>query len=311
MKNDARGAIIGSIVGDALGVPVEFESKEVRDNDPVADMREYGTYKQPKGTWSDDTSMSLCIMENIVEGYNLNPDKLLENWGKWYLDAKWTPYNDVFDIGTSTANALYKYSKQNHKWYECGNEDVHSNGNGSLMRAMPASLYLANFNDQTLMSMASIVSSTTHAHPISRFCCVYHALMVKSMINGNRLIASMNDAHEKLLPAIYLMSKSDRVELRRILEMSILDEDRDNISGSGYVVHSLEAMIWCLHNNVDFKSTVLSAVNLGDDTDTTACIVGGMAGFIYGLDDIPTEWIDCLARLDDINELTDRYLEKI
>jgi len=304
---DKRASIIGSIVGDALGVPVEFTNRKDLDVNPVSDMREYGTYKQPKGTWSDDSSMILCAMENVVKGKALNPEFMIHTWSEWYTKGKWTPYGKVFDIGSTTANALYKWNK-GYDWFECGDENVNSNGNGSLMRNMPISLCVSNYSYDTIIMISSNISSLTHAHTISRFCCAYHSLFVKSLINYNDIYLAMSDAIDALSPAISLLSRHDKNELRRILDSSILESSRDEISGDGYVVHSLEAMIWCLHNFKDFKSTVLAAVNLGEDTDTTACIVGGVAGLIYGMDQIPEEWINCLARIDEINELTDKFL---
>ena len=76
-----------------------------------------------------------------------------------------------------------------------------------------------------------------------------------------------------------------------------------DINSDSYVVHTLEAALWCLLNYDSFVETVLAAVNLGDDTDTTAAVAGGLAGIWYGGEAIPEEWVDALARKEDILDL--------
>ncbi len=133
-----QDAIIGFIVGDALGVPVEFESRESLKINPVKDMREYGTYHQPKGTWSDDTSMTLCSMESLVNGLDYND--LMDKFSNWMKSGYMTARNEVFDIGIGTQDAIHRFLNGTDA-LSCGGKDEFDNGNGSLMRMLPVAFY--------------------------------------------------------------------------------------------------------------------------------------------------------------------------
>jgi ADP-ribosyl-[dinitrogen reductase] hydrolase len=299
IKFDKRveGALLGGVVGDALGVPVEFKNRIYLDKNPVTDMIGYGSHNQPPGTWSDDTSMGMCIVSALIDnGYDRK--KIVENWCRWAFEAEWTPHGVVFDIGNSTISSLSKYRK-GVKWEDCKNKDRHSNGNGSLMRTMPISLWVLNqVNVDKACQMAREVSALTHAHAVSKWCCEFHALMVRGIMNGLDIRESVKYCNQELAvfePAFGYLDQTDIDELRNIMTGNVLDFTRDQIKSSGWVVHCLEASLWCLANNSDFSSTVLSAVNLGDDTDTTGCVAGGLAGLYYGVDDIPQKWIDVVC----------------
>jgi len=107
----------------------------------------------------------------------------------------------------------------------------------------------------------------------------------------------------------YYDSESYRRELPHfsaILQDNIAGYQEAEIQSSGYVVHTLEASLWCLLNYTSYAETVLAAVNLGEDTDTTGAVVGGLAGIYYGTDQIPKTWINRLARQEDIADLAHR-----
>ena len=98
--------IIGLVVGDALGVPVEFRR---RDTYKVSDMIGYGTYEQPPGTWSDDSSLTLATLESIARLGRIEPADIMQNFAKWYFEAEFTPYGEVFDVGSTTREAILHY----------------------------------------------------------------------------------------------------------------------------------------------------------------------------------------------------------
>lgn len=310
LRDVIKGALYGGIVGDALGVPVEFTSRKERDENPVIDMIGYGTYNQPPGTWSDDSTMALITMESFIDNNEVDFNKILDGWCRWLDEGYWTPYGNVFDIGNSTREALKNY-KINKDWKKSGNKTESGNGNGSLMRMMPFSIWNIlenrNMEDDIVIKMSSDFSSTTHAHIISKICCSYHTILSRYIKRGFSLHEAMEKTTIDIEPFLMFVDEKEKEKLNRILSGEVITLDQSKISGSGYVIHCLEASLWCLANTSDFSSAVLAAVNLGNDTDTTACVTGGLAGWMYGIQDIPKKWIDSLARLNDIITLVDKF----
>lgn len=165
------GGIFGFIVGDAIGVPVEFCTREERKNDPVKEMRAYGTYHQPYGTWSDDTSLTLCLLEGLTEGYSL--EGLIEKFIKFYKKGYLTPYGEVFDIGNATRVAIEKM-ELGEKPEKCGGYSENDNGNGSLMRILPLAFYLKDISPVNKLKIIKDVSSITHSHKRSILACIIY-----------------------------------------------------------------------------------------------------------------------------------------
>lgn len=178
------GAMVGAAVGDALGVPVEFQNRSVRKMDPVSDMREFGTHNQPAGTWSDDTSMILATIAGLDAAAGWDPATVMENFCLWVAEARFTPHGEVFDIGNATRSAIRRF-QQGTPPLECGGTGEHSNGNGSLMRILPVALAWAD--DPDLMEKASQLSTLTHAHERSRFCCAFYCLVASDLMHGGSI----------------------------------------------------------------------------------------------------------------------------
>lgn len=298
------GGIMGFVVGDALGVPVEFKVRARMKKDPVTGMREYGVHNQPKGTWSDDSSMTLCLMDSLTGGYNL--DDIAKQFVKWVDEGFWTPYGDVFDIGNTTRAAVNRI-RDGVAPVDCGGKREYDNGNGSLMRILPLAYYLINKDESTRYKTIYDVSSITHGHSVSKIACIIYTELAINLIKGN----SVEDAYKKMCKDVkshyeYL----DKVLLEpfsRILDGRLPGLSEDDIKSTGYVIDTLEASIWCLMNSKTYSEAVLKAVNLGDDTDTTGAVTGGIAGIVYGFEAIPSDWVDCLARKDDIVCLCKRF----
>ena len=305
-----KGGIWGLIVGDALGVPVEFQDREELEKNPVIDMRAYGTHNQPKGTWSDDTSMTLCLVDNLIKGYNLN--EIANNFVKWYRQGFMTPYGVAFDIGNTTRKAIYNI-EAGVNVIEAGGAAQYDNGNGSLMRILPLAFYLRNEDNlDKKFKIIHDVSAITHRHNISKIACSIYVEFAINLINGS----SKEEAYEKMKDVILNYYKDDEYlddlkSFKRVLQGDIWNEKLNDIKSSGYVVHTLEASLWCFFNNDNYKDTVLQAVNLGDDTDTTAAVVGGLAGIYYGYKGIYNPWLNEMASFEIINELIDRFYKII
>lgn len=294
--------LIGLAVGDALGVPVEFMEREAIANDPVKVMRGYGTHHQPPGTWSDDSSLAFCLAEALIDGYDLN--RIAKSFEAWMVDGKWTPHGKVFDVGIATSDAIIKL-RRGVAPTEAGGRDEWSNGNGSLMRIAPLLLYIQKKELDSRFDITREVSSITHGHIRSVIACFYYlefALKVLAGIDPFSIYAQLKEEVKD-----YLVSRAVRadelVHFRRLLEGDIFQLPEQEINSSGYVVDTLEASVWSLLTTGSYADAVLRAVNLGEDTDTTGAVTGTLAGLLYGYDAIPREWVQALARSEEIETL--------
>ena len=310
MDNIWKSGIYGLVVGDAMGVPVEFTSREDRKLDPVTDMRGYGTYSQPEGTWSDDSSMALATLVSIRDKGEIDYNDIMDKFSDWCMYGAYTPFDEVFDIGIATSRAIMKYSTGANP-LQSGGETEWDNGNGSLMRILPVCLYIFEQQKDMKLSYDEAIdiihncSALTHAHLRSKTACGIYYFLVKAILDESgeiieRLQLGVNNAFK-------YYSKNIQNELDKYNRIASLTEFKytteNQIKSTGYVVHTLEAAIWCLVNTSSYEEVILKAVNLGDDTDTIAAITGGLAGLYYGYNNIPDKWISKLQKKDWIDSL--------
>lgn len=312
MSNIWKDGMLGLIVGDALGVPVEFMSRTELMKNPVTGMREYGTHHQPRGTWSDDSSMALAELDSIRTLGNIDYTDMMERFSRWCMYGEYTPFGEVFDIGIATSRALMNYAKGIAP-LESGGKTEWDNGNGSLMRILPVCLYLFERQKKVCTSenesiyMIHAVSALTHAHVRSQMACGIYYFLVKAILEEegsleNRLQKGMDRAYQ-----YYRQDLSNHRELENYKRLADLLEfketPKEGIKSSGYVVDTLEATVWCLLHSHSYKETVLMAVNLGEDTDTIGAVAGGLAGLYYKEEGIPQEWTQVLQRREWIEEV--------
>lgn len=295
--------LLGVCVGDALGVPVEFSSRAQMKDKPVTGMQGEGSHNQPAGTWSDDSSLTFCLAESLCHGFDLQD--MADKFCAWITDGYWTPHGVAFDVGRTTLNALTDLH-QGMSPEKSGETSEASNGNGSLMRILPVVYYVADRQD--MFTPAHQVSAITHAHPRSQMACGIYVALALALLNGK----SPRDAYREtceLALRHYRKNSTHNRELphfKRLLEADIAALPEQQIRSGGYVVDTLEAAVWCLLTSSSYQETALKAVNLGEDTDTTAAVAGGLAGLCYGWESIPQPWIDVLARKADIFSLASR-----
>ncbi|WP_294276519.1 ADP-ribosylglycohydrolase family protein [uncultured Chryseobacterium sp.] len=311
MKNTVKAGIFGVCIGDALGVPVEFRSREQLKRSPVTTMRSMGSHRQPAGTWSDDSSLTLCLADSLCKGYDLEDMAL--KFLQWYNAEIWTPYGRVFDIGIATSQAIQRIGKGIFPTL-CGGYSEFDNGNGSLMRILPLVFYIKDFPIEKRFDIVKDVSSITHGHIRSVLACfIYLEFALELLKKKDKWEAyrAMQKTVQQFLDNNPICSQNEMDKFHRILELKVGDYDtqpihtleENEISSSGYVLHSLEASLWCFLNSESYSEAVLKAVNLGEDTDTTGAITGGLAGLYYGFGSIPEEWVAQLVRKDDIEKL--------
>ena len=284
-------AMMGLIVADALGVPFEFKS---RDSFKVNDMVGHGTYDQPEGTWSDDSTMAIATIISYVEKGCLDYEDLMSRFNDWYLNGEYTPYGDCFDIGGATRMAIARYSSGTEP-LKCGGTGEYDNGNGSLMRILP--LAFIPHSEKDIYELSAI----THAHEISVRACSIYLSVVEKLIDGA-------DKREAFL---CIKDKCSGAFAR----LPVIDTlNRDSIKSSGYVIDTIEAAFWCFLTTDSYRDCVIKAVELGSDTDTVAAVAGGLAGVYYGVGGdkgIPSMWIGKLARKQWIEDLLESFENKV
>ncbi len=295
------GGLWGSLVGDALGVPVEFKDRATVQADPVREMRGFGSHRQPAGTWSDDSSLLLCSAESLIH-HEFNTEDMGKRFVRWHQEEIWTPHGKVFDVGVSTARALGRIAS-GMRAEVAGGDDQFSNGNGSLMRILPVALRFAHLPPKPALEKIHRASALTHRHPRSQMACGFFTLLVRELINGKII----PDAYQQTIIAFRAFYESEAWwsaewdYFQMLLAGDLARRPESDIDSSGYVIHTLAASLWCLLTTENYRDCVLKAVNLGGDTDTTGCVAGGLAGVVYGLTSIPADWIQQLARKGDVD----------
>jgi ADP-ribosylglycohydrolase len=307
--NHFKSVLWGVAVGDALGVPVEFNSRTHVQENPVKDMIGYGTYNLPPGTWSDDSSLTFCLAEALTHEFNLNV--IADNFRRWYNNNYWTPNGHVFDIGIATRQAILRLEAGIKPELAGGFEEM-DNGNGSLMRILPLIFYIKNKTVEERFDITKKVSSITHGHIRSVIACFYYLEFAKQIIEGKDKFTVYRNLQEEISSILttLVINKDEIANFYRLLETDIWNLSENEINSSGYVIHTLEASIWCLVSTDNYKNAVLKAVNLGNDTDTTAAVTGGLAALLYGFETIPKEWLKQIAQKEKIAELAARLERK-
>ncbi|MBR8833082.1 MAG: ADP-ribosylglycohydrolase family protein [Stigonema ocellatum SAG 48.90 = DSM 106950] len=305
-----KSGLMGVCVGDALGVPVEFTSRTERIKSPVTSMVGYGTWNQPPGTWSDDSSLTFCLAESLCSGFSLHA--IAHSFWRWYNQAYWTAHGEVFDVGNTTRTAIMRL-EEGVPPQEAGGTSEHSNGNGSLMRILPMAFCHETLNFPELISRTHQVSCITHAHLRSQIACGTYISIAVSLLEGTDSLLAAYLQGLRLISSIYSSSEyaSEMPHFARVFSGNIAQLPVEDIRSSGYVVDTLEASLWCLLNSSSYAQAVLKAVNLGGDTDTTAAVTGGLAGIHYGVENIPQEWIEQIARKQEIMDLATRLAKKL
>ena len=311
MENNWQKGIFDVVVGDALGEPVQFESRETVATHPVKGMRGNGTFNLPKGSWTDDSSLTLALLDAINKKDGIDLQYIMRNFVDWLDNGKFTPYGYSYDIGRGTILAIEAY-KRSHNSDTCGGREEWNNGNGSLMRIIPACIYCCEkqLTDDEAVKVIHSVASLTHGHIRANIACGLYYFMVKEVIYGEgtlneRLQKGLDNGfayYEMILPDDNELSYFDRLrDLDKLAQTSV-----DDIKSSGYVVDTIEASIWSLVTTDSYKNALLRAVNLGLDTDTIGAIAGGLAGLFYGINDdngVPSSWIEDVQKNGMIEEM--------
>lgn len=311
MEKIVYSGIYGLIIGDILGVPVEFLDREVLAKNPIKDIQKSEIYDLPKGIWSDDTSMTLALLNSLSRG--LDYTDIMENFRKWYDEGEFTPLGFAFGVGKTTREAIKRY-KKGEKALNSGGCQEDDNGNGSLMRILPILYFLRDnygryfYENQEAINIIENISSLTHRHIRSKIGTVFY------IIYGNFLIdyKSKEDAFLETIKIIKKIYNKETEELKiysRLLSENFKNTKIDLIKSSGYIVDTLEASVWIVLNSINYEQGVLKAVNLGGDTDTVGAVSGGLLGIYYGVDSINKNWIENILNRKYVDSIIENFLK--
>ena len=290
LKDKSRGCLVGLAVGDAIGTTLEFRPPGTFK--PLTDMVGGGHFCLKKGQWTDDTSMALCLGHSLVECTGFNALDQMQRYCNWLDNGYMSSIGICFDVGVSVSSALRRFQKTGDPF--AGAKGRWSSGNGSIMRLAPVPIF---YQRQPLQAVhyAGESSRTTHGSALCVDACRYLSLLLVSLINGS---------DKQAFSSIDYTPQTD--EISAIKSGAFLDKSYHELTGSGFVIESLESALWCFVNSDSFESCVLAAANLGNDADTTAAIAGQMAGAYYGHQQIRQDWLAALHQHEQIVALSDQ-----
>ena len=288
------GALLGLACGDAVGTANEFSHRG--SFAPLTDMVGGGPFNLKAGQWTDDTSMALCLAESLIAKKSFDPKDQMARYANWWQWGYLSSTGSCFDIGMTVQAALLRYLATGEPY--SGSIDEYSAGNGSLMRLVPVVLY-AYPDLKLVLDLAAKSSRTTHGAAEAIEACQFFACLLSAALSGI--------AKENLLASVAITFYQPKIQA--LAAGGFVSKNINDIHGTGYCIASLEAALWCFFTTHDFESAVLMAANLGDDADTTAAIVGQIAGAYYGITAIPQNWQNKLYMADEIVAIAEQLYE--
>ncbi|MBD2233384.1 ADP-ribosylglycohydrolase family protein [Phormidium tenue] len=287
-----RGCLLGLAVGDAVGTTVEFQRRG--SFAPVTDLVGGGPFNLKPGQWTDDTSMALCLATSLVEVGAFDAADQMNRYCNWRDDGYLSSTGNCFDIGNTVSQALSEYKVFGNPF--SGSTHPRSAGNGCLMRLAPIPMFYFPDRDRAIQFSGQSARTTHGAEECINASRLFGNMLFRSLSGASKTaILFDNDLETIASPAIQAIADG-KYQSKRV----------SDIRGTGYVVDSLEAALWCFLTTESYEQAILAAANLGDDADTTAAICGQVAGAYYGESGIPMSWLERLAMRDRITELADR-----
>ena len=283
------GCLLGLAVGDAVGTALEFKPRG--SFTPITDMVGGGPFRLKPGQWTDDTSMALCLASSLVEKGRFDAEDQMRRYVRWHEEGYWSSTGRCFDIGNATGAALARFKRTGDPF--AGSSDPHSAGNGSIMRLAPVPMFYAGDVEKAIHYSAES-SRTTHGAAECIDAC---------RLFGGMLVRALRSAEKEEVLTADAPTFSGAARIADIARGTYRSKDERAIKGSGYVVASLEAALWCFDHTDSFDAAVLRAANLGDDADTTAAVCGQVAGAFYGVSGIPKRWCERLGMRLEIEQL--------
>lgn len=308
-KNIWVDGMMGLITGDALGLPVQFQSRGELQKNPVNTMTGFGTFQKPAGTWSDDGSMAYATLASIVENKGIDYDDMMRRFVSWDRDGAYTQYGEAYDQGYTCMWAIDNYAETGD-YKTCGRTGERANGNGALMRIMPVCLFTYVQHKNGMISLEEAIehvhqaTAITHNHLRAQIASGIYFFMIQAVLDEEDILFHRLRKGMERAKDFYTEHLEDMVEWRHFERMEDLVEfaalTENQIQSTGYVVDSLEAAVWSLIGSDTLEEGLLKAVNLGDDTDTVGAIAGGLGALYYGYEGIPEEWRNTIYKREEV-----------
>lgn len=302
---NSRDGIIGLAIGDAMGVPLKFMEREKLLENPVTEMTDGGIFNKEKGVWSESTSLTLATIESIIHCFGISITDMGNKYVSWMQNSEYTATGERFDIGRTTMIALSRFQKEGQP-FDSGSVAEDSNGNDILGRMLPIAYYAyaSNLQQSEIYSLVKKVAGVTHAHELSILGAYIYVMFSIKLLEGK----SKFDSYKEIQKMGYSQFSRGSLEMyNRILKKGINTFDLDDIRTSGYIVDSLEAVLWVILNTDSFNQAIIGAINLGNETDRIGACTGGLAGLIYGLKEMNVEWRIDLRRYTYIRALCGEF----
>lgn len=282
--NQIQKLLIVGLIADAMGVPVEFKQ---RGTYQVTGMMGYGTYNQPAGTWSDDSSLTLCLAENLVQ--QGTPTTLMNKMAAYMVNGDYTPAGQLFDIGNATRRSLMNFLKGVPAG-KCGDPSEFANGNGALMRLAPLAVALISENNESCrLQKIKSYTQLTHAHERALIGSWLYVELLRQLLQSVPF--------EKACRNIWQLAQQQEFTITELMlyqpmfETSFKAISVDQIQSTSYVVDSLGAALWLVQQVDNLRALILQAVNLGEDTDTIAQLAATLWLARYPDTPLPKDWL--------------------
>ena len=306
LTDKIKGGLYGLLIGDAVGVPYEFHLKQ--DLPPYHQLDLYPPENFSRsyphiapGTWSDDGAQALCLLQSLLSCHSLNLEDCMQRFVSWYENGYMAIDNEVFDVGIQTLDAIHKFM-MGMPVMKVADHREHANGNGALMRSLPLALWHKG-SDHQLIEDAYLQSHLTHAHIRSKVCCALYCLWARYILKGQ----GIDDAWQTSVQILRQYYHSCPLDSEQ-LEIYIRPDERIMGQGTGYVVDCLHSARFALQRKT-YQDVIRTAVALGNDTDTTACVAGGLAGLHFGYHQLPLDWVTELKGKSLVRPLIQQLLE--
>lgn len=299
------GGLVGNAIGDALGLPVEFKSREELKANPVFEMQSFGSHMTVQGTWSMNTSMIIALMESIRGCGRINQSDILHKMSRWLHLADYTVGAEVINSNPTIAMAVERF-KKGYDLDECGDAFEFATDNGALVRILPIAFLCYNYNIQG-KARYNLVKSVTRLTHATEKCILANMIFVNYacyLLEGYYPAVAL----QKIQKEDYSFFSEACVDsFSRILKKNLTELPEEEIRSHSGVIETLEAAIWSLVTTRNFEQAVMTAVNLGHDTDTIGALTGGLAGLYYGMQCIPKRWLDKLKRLPELEAISEGF----
>ncbi|GBD92920.1 ADP-ribosyl-[dinitrogen reductase] glycohydrolase [bacterium BMS3Abin05] len=298
LKSKFKAALLGLALGDALGAPLEFMSKpEIALRfGTVREMTGGGWLNLEPGEGTDDTQMTVCLAESLVQKAAFDAEDVLQKFLVWYD-------THPKDIGNTTQVALSLLKNNAHrrgaskKAHEILKEK--SAGNGSLMRVAPIGL-MYHQHEAQLIEASFASSKITHWDALAAESCAAFNLILADFLHGYGQEEAILNAADKIRPRNDLVARS--IE-------SVIDKECEALQPTGFVLDTLETSLWHFYHSDSFEEAVVHAVNMGGDADTIGAVTGALSGAYFGPESLPGRWLDVLKGKDLIENLAEKLYE--